>query len=237
MAYGLTDIGAVESWTATNYSSDDITLDIDVTSCMTNGTDSQDCDEWKEGTINCRVEINVPPSAITALSVRFYLNSIMTAGDNTLLPYTDANSVSTTNEVTSDYSSAGQWVEHVTDASFIAELGDLGDKCAVRLSSNDGAKSKLGEVNIDITYTQPDLTGITKNVDGSVLGSCEVALFKVISAGPPATYEYISSTTSNASTGAYSFSVWSGQSYMVYSIKEDSPHVFDATDNVLVANP
>jgi len=235
MAYSVDDIGAVESWICASEYADDGSLDITVTACMTNGVTNQDCDEYKEGTINCRVEIEIPPSAITNLDVQFYAEETMTTGTQTLVPYTDENSVSATNKVDADYSSTG-WKQHETDASFLAELGDLGDKCAVRLCATGSAKTKISEVNIDITYTQQTLSGVTKDKDGTALGSCEVALFKVISEGPPATYEYIASTTSHATTGAYSFDVWSGQKYFVYSIKEDSPHVFDATDNVLEAD-
>lgn len=233
MAYSIDDIERVDAYTAASYAADDAALDVEL-ACMLNGTTGEDCDEWKEGTINGRVEIAVPPSAITAMSVRFYLNSIMTAGNNSLLPYTDVDSVDNTDEDTQDYSSAGQWIEHASlSAGFLADLGDLGLKCAVRLASNDGAKSKIGEVNADVTYTTLALAGVTKDKDGVALGSCEVALFQVVSQGPPSTYSYIEPQTSNAVTGAYSFTVFGGIEFMVYSIKDDTPHVFDASDNVL----
>lgn len=238
MAYSVEHILKVESWTATGYDQDDLALDVDVTDCMTNGTPGDECDEWKEGVINVRMEVGIPPSAVTALKVRFYLTSIMTAGPNALLPYTDINSVSTINEVAQDYSIAGQWYEHVVDANFLAELADLGDKFALRLAANtEVAKSKLGEVEIDIAYTPDYLTGITKDKNGSVLGSCKVSLFKVVSEGPPETYVFLESKVSDAVTGAYSFDVWAGKKYMVYAEKDASPHVFDATDNVLEADP
>ncbi len=235
MAYSVDDIGLVEAWTATNYSSDDIALDVDVTTCMTNGTVAEDCDEWKEGTINGRIEILVPPSAITAFSIQFYLNSIMTAGDSSILPYTDANSVSTTNQDIATYDTAASWVDHGSlGSSFIAELGDLGGKCAVRWASNDGAKSKLGEVQADVTYTMLDIDGITKDKDGVALPSCEVADFTVLSEGPPTTYVFAESLTSHGTTGAYQINTFGGVKHMIYAVKDNTPHVFDATDNVLV---
>lgn len=80
------------------------------------------------------------------------------------------------------------------------------------------------------TYT---ISGITRDKNGNVLGSCEVTLFKSDTATPPV-YTYIDNTTSNAVTGAYSFTVYDQDArYMVYSIKDDIPHVFDATDNEL----
>jgi len=86
-----------------------------------------------------------------------------------------------------------------------------------------------------ITVTVGDLTGITKDNDGVALGSCFVALFKKTEGGgPPHDYVFVSSQTSNASTGAYTFSNQPiAREYFVYSIKEDTPHVFDATDDVL----
>lgn len=237
MAYSVDDIGKVEAWTHTGYDGDDTLLDETLTACMTNGTVGEDCDEIKDSP-GCRVEVNVPPATITALKVRFYLNSIMTAGDQWLMPYTSAVAVSTNYEVIGDYRSAGVWVEHVCSANFIAELADLGDKFAVRLASfGQSAKSKLGEVEVDVTWDQPQLSGITKDKNGSVLISCKVSLFKVISEGPPETYEFKESQISDGVTGAYSFGVYTGTKYMVYAEKDDTPHVFDCTDNVLEADP
>lgn len=236
MAYSVDDIGQVEAWTHTGYDGDDIQLDEDNTVCMTNGTPSEDCDEIKDSP-GMRVEINVPPATITALKVRFYLNSIMTAGNQWLMPHTSAVAVSIMNEVIGDYTTAGVWVEHVCSPAFIAELADLGDKCAVRLASFDqSAKSKLGEVEVDVTWDQPQLSGITKDNNGDVLVSCKVSLFKVISEGPPTEYEFKESQISDGVTGAYSFGVYEGNKYMIYAEKDDTPHVFDATDNVLEAD-
>jgi len=226
MAYGVDGILAVESWTTANYSADDGALDIDVTSCMLNGTTGQDCDEYKEGTISCKVILEAAPASILTLSVRFYLNSIMTAGDNTLMPYTDANSVSTSNEDTQDYSSAGNWIEHDCSGAFIAELGDQGDgTCAVRLSSNDGAKSKLGEVNIDITVYTLTLAGITRDAAGDALVSSEYNVFRR-SGMALETWSLAASGTSNGSTGAYTEEMAIG-TYRVVSVKDVEPQVMD----------
>lgn len=235
MAFALTHIGLVEAWTAASEYADDGVLDVDNTICMKNGDTGSSCDEFKEGVLNCRVEIHIPPAAVSALTVRFYCSEAMTTGDQELLPYIDANSVSPTNAVSQFYGTG--WIEHAVDASFLAELADLGDKFAVRLASPNSAKSKLSEVEIDITYTPDYLTGITKDKNGAVLVSCKVSIFKVISEGPPETYLFLESKISDGATGAYSFNVWAGNKYMVYAEKDDSPHVFDASDNVLEADP
>jgi hypothetical protein len=78
-----------------------------------------------------------------------------------------------------------------------------------------------------------EIAGVTKSKNGNILGSCEVTLFKADTASPP-NYTQIAKTVSDAATGAYSFTVYDQDArYMVYSIKDDTPHVFDATDNVL----
>lgn len=80
------------------------------------------------------------------------------------------------------------------------------------------------------TYT---ISGVTKDKNGSPLGSCEVALLKEVGGMPPQ-YRFVACTTSDPSTGAYSFQVYENEArFMVYCIKDDSPHVFDASDNVL----
>jgi len=235
MAYGIDWIDAVLAMATSTYSSDDISQDADVTDCMTNGTTGEDCDEWKEGTICGKVIIDVDPSVITSLSVRFYLNSIMTAGDNELLPYTDSNSVSTTYEVNGDYTSAGVWVEHVCSANFISELGDIGGgQCAVRLGSNDGAKSKIGEVNIDIGIPHDDVIGVTYDYQKNILGSTYVSAYKVLSTNPLvfASSPY-DSTVSHGTTGAYTLSLYAGDWILIF-FNAGSPDVMDISERITV---
>lgn len=83
--------------------------------------------------------------------------------------------------------------------------------------------------------TVGDVTGITKDDAGDVLVSCYVAIFqKIEGGGPPHDYQWMASTTSHGTTGAYTFSNLDiAQEHFVYAIKEDSPHVFDVTDDVL----
>jgi hypothetical protein len=201
MAYSVDDIGSVITYVVTSYAADDGATEATITSCMTNGTTGEDCDELKSGVNRMKVEINVPPASITALKIRVYLNSIMSAGDNELMPYTDANSVSATNEVNGDYTSAGVWVEHVCSAAFIAELADISGKCYVGLSAKDGtAKSKVGEVEADVTQTLHTMAGVTYDVDGTALGSCQYNVQRRNSLAPEV-WSVEETGTSNASTG------------------------------------
>jgi hypothetical protein len=75
------------------------------------------------------------------------------------------------------------------------------------------------------------LDGYTKNNDGSILGNCRTHLLRDLGGG----FETISSQTSNASTGRYSFTGLAngGGVYQVIAWKDDVPHVFDVTDWVL----
>jgi len=224
MAYGVGGIDKVEAWVTASEYADDGSLDADVTTCMTNGTTGEDCDEWKEGTISGRVEMDIDPASLLTLSVRFYLNSIMTAGTNVLLPYTDVNSVSSTNEIEQNYSSAGQWYNHVTDAAFRAELGDVGGgKIAVRLTSNAGAKSKLGECNIDYTVYTFTLAGITRDYDKVALPSCEYMVWKRTGLAPE-TWILTASGTSHGTTGAFTEEVGRA-TYRLVALKDQTPQV------------
>lgn len=237
MAFSVAKIDSIVAYITTAYDADDGSQDVDNTTCMTNGTLAEDCDEIKLGVLCLRIGIDVPPSSINSLSIRVYLNSIMSAGDNAILPYIDANSVSITNENVQAYNSAPGWVTHILSANFLAQLADVGGKTYLRFGSGESgsngvAKSKIGEIEIDISYDTYKYEGITKDNAGDVLGSCYVALFQNLGGTPP-TYQFMASTTSDSSTGAYIFTGQGNFNAMVYSIKLDSPHVFDATDNVI----
>ena len=56
-------------------------LDLDVTACMTNADTGTSCDEIKEGTMCHTLVIDIPKSDLISLSVRWFLDEIMTAGD------------------------------------------------------------------------------------------------------------------------------------------------------------
>lgn len=224
MAFGVDGIAAVETWTAASYAADDGSLDVDVTVCMLNGTVAEDCDEWKEGTINGKIFIDHAPASILTLKIRFYLNSIMAAGDSSVLPYTDTDSVDNTNEVISAYDSAGQWVEHDLSAALIAQLADLGSQCALRWASNDAAKSKIGEVNIDITVFTFTFAGVTRDKDEAVLGSVEYTIFKRTGMAPEV-WVVNKSGTSNGS-GVYTEELATG-TYRIVAVKDVEPQVMD----------
>lgn len=238
MAYSVDDIESIIAYVTANYSADDGAQDADNTSCMTNGTEAEGCDELKEGTVSLKIVFSQDESdMITPVLVRIYLNEAMTAGDNSLMPYTDSNSVSTTNEDTKAYDSPG-WIDHEDDdGSFRDEMGD-GDgsgRGAVRLSSNDGAKSKIGEVNADITIQTAELAAITRDNAGDVLGSVEYMIWKVVSTSPEV-WQLKATGTSHASTGAISEQVGGGD-YRISCVKSLAPDVADLTSDLITITP
>lgn len=77
-----------------------------------------------------------------------------------------------------------------------------------------------------IVITTYHVSGVTKDGGGDVLVSCTVWLFKT------SDKSYIDSTTSHASTGAYSFTGLGYQGpYFLRSHKDGSPNVFGRTDD------
>jgi len=76
------------------------------------------------------------------------------------------------------------------------------------------------------------IEGVTKNQAGSPLGTCECFLFKD---NEDNTLTFIAHDQSDGS-GNYSFTGLTDGSatYLVYSYKDDTPHVMDVTDHVLI---
>lgn len=75
------------------------------------------------------------------------------------------------------------------------------------------------------------ISGVTRDSAGVILGSCNVQLFETI------TDLYISDTTSDATTGAYSFTNVSPMSrqYYIVAYKAGAPDVAGTTVNTLVS--
>lgn len=96
--------------------------------------------------------------------------------------------------------------------------------------------SEEGDARIGVfswaSVTTYHLTGITKDKDGNVLGSCECFLFKD---NGDNTLSFVAYQVSNASTGVYDFTGLQDDdaAYLVYSVKDGSPNRFDVTDHVL----
>ena len=59
MAYSTAPIIKLETFTTTSYTADDGTFDVDWTTCGTNGTAAESCDEIKQGTLCARIAVEV----------------------------------------------------------------------------------------------------------------------------------------------------------------------------------
>lgn len=92
----------------------------------------------------------------------------------------------------------------------------------------------LGYGNIikDLTGAALTIAGVTYDKNGSILGSCDVYLWRDNGNN---TATYIAYVLSNASTGAYSFTVFPGSTYFVTAMKAGATPVMDVTDRTLVA--
>jgi len=194
---------------------------------MTDGnTTGQSCDELKEGTINLKVIIAVEPSALLSLAVRIWCDEAMTTGPNTLFPYTDPNSISEDGKDPQDYNSSDEWVEHACNGAFLAALGDVGGgMIAVRLASEVSAKTKVGEVEIDVTYYTIAINGVTRDKAGDPLVSCEYQIFKRTGLAPE-TWQLKASGVSDGGDGTYSEDMMRA-TYRVATIKDVTPQVMD----------
>ncbi len=231
MAYSVDDIAEAITYLTSSRTADDGALDFDATTCLTNGTTGEDCDEIKN-TLSSKIAIDVQGGALLVnTKVRVFVNSVMTGGDTYLLPYTDANSVSGTNEIGPETIVAGEWDEFTLSSAFIADLAvaDVNGYQYVRYASDGTAKPKIGEVQADALIDLDVLSGISRDNAGAVEVSCNVFLLRKISGTE---LVYVSSVVSHGTTGAFSFNVGPGLDYVLLGQKDGTPNIFDITDYV-----
>lgn len=83
------------------------------------------------------------------------------------------------------------------------------------------------------TATTYKMEGVTKDIDGNTLGNCDCHLFKLD--GPETDATWVAFDESDGS-GNYSFTGLTDNDakYFVIAWKDNTPHVFDCTDHVLV---
>jgi hypothetical protein len=104
------------------------------------------------------------------------------------------------------------------------------------ITNHAGGLTFAGTVTINYGGLPPigtaTLSGITKDNGGNILGSCIVYLFKD---NGDSTTTFVSAVTSDADTGAYSFTTIAGSTYFVVAFKAGATPVMDVTDRTLVA--
>jgi len=217
----------------------------DKTGCLTDDSSSTSCIEIKAAQ-GCRVEINFPPAEIDktpTTEIRLGVQSIMTAGTLRIAPYTDANTISNTNGVTTASIGAGGNFDTAISDAFIDDLGDLGDKFAIRIFENgSGAKIKTGEVDYELSEKTYSISPVpvVKDDGGTVISGCEYLIYKVLSTNPMVlddTRGVIQSGTTNASGEIASLSLplgdyvvlWRDHNATEANAAVDMSHVFTAS--------
>lgn len=218
-------VDKVDQVTLATETGDDGTLS-DKTDCMTDDSSSVSCIEIKNGQ-GARVEVNHAAEALSSVTIREGVQSVMATGTNRIAPYTDSNSIDDTNGVTTASISGAGDEDTAVSAAFITDAEQGNGKFIFRIfEDGSGAKTKVGEIDIEMTIATVDYAGITKDKDDVIVGSVNLELFRVNGNLLEKTGQTV---VSNASTGAYSFTVDDdGAEYRVYGIKGSEWNVSDA---------
>ena len=209
----------VQSVIITSNTGDDGALG-NLTSCMGDASCAVSCYEVKQSTNAVKFEKDSVAVNMTSVTMRVCVQSIMTAGTNTFYAYTDANSVTATNhqEYGGNLSTGDN--DLALSAAFVDEI--LTTNFTVRLISEFGSKNKVGEMSVQYTIPLSDLDGITKDDDDNIVTSRGCVLMRRSGGSSPYTWTQIDSTTSNGTTGAYSFSYEDdGSEYRVFAQNSD----------------
>jgi len=235
MAFGTYAIQTVDVVELTARDSDDGAL-TDRTGCFTDGDTETSCEELTAGTEGLRVHFSVPASVISTLTVRFWDDGAMDGGDWACMPYTDANSVSTTNEIV-EALVVNANTDFVLDAAFIADLGDAGDgNFAIRFAIADSsiAKPKASEVEYELLFDTTAVNGFTFDVDGNPLGSMVVQAFRVLATSPlELSCDPFDTDTSHAVTGAYTLNLFASD-WVLISFDAGAPDKMDISERITV---
>ena len=236
MAYENAQIAKVERVILSNRSADDGAL-TDKTGCFTDLDTETSCEELTAGTEGLRVQFNIPISAVTAMTIRFWDDGAMDEGIMSVIPYSDTNSVNTTNEIESVLI-VGEETDFILDANFMGDCGD-GDgegNFAIRIVAANGSspKPKASEVEYEMTWNTTEVTGFTMDDAGDPLGNTVVQAYKVVSTGPLVISDApFDSDTSNAVTGAYALNLYTAD-WILIGFVAGSPDKMDITERITV---
>jgi len=232
MAFENTQIALVEIVDLANRTADDGGLE-DMTACFTNSDTETSCEELTAGTEGLRVQFDIPISAVTALTIRFWDDGAMDAGFMSVIPYSDVNSVDDTNEIEVDLNVGGE-TDFVLDANFMGDLGDAdgAGNFAIRIVAGVALdpKPKASEVEYEITWNTAPYERVTYDNDGEILGSQIVQAYKVVSTNPLVKAATpFDSDTSNAVTGEFSLDLYAGD-WVLIAFDDANPDKMDISD-------
>jgi hypothetical protein len=236
MAFINTDLINVSVVNLTARDSDDGALD-DLTGCFTDGDVDTSCEELTAGSEGLRCQFSIPRSIVASLTMRFWDDGAMDAGDWACMPYIDSNSVSTTNEIVEALVVGGS-TDFVLDAAFLDDLGDAdgSGNFAVRfaIASGSSAKPKASEIEYEIAHDTTAVNGFTFDVNGDALGSMVVQAYRVVTASPlDLESEPFDTDTSNGVTGAYTLNLYASD-WVLISFDAGSPDKMDISERITV---
>ncbi len=212
----------VQQLLATSDEGDDTGL-TDVTSCMSDASCAVSCVEVKQDEKQVKFRKNSDASAMSSVTFRVCVQSIMTAGTNTLYAYTDANSVTATGHVEFPSNlSTGDNDFTVTQALLDEIFGGASADFTIRIISEFGSKNKIGECSIEYTIPLIDIIGVTKDDDDNIDDLMPLCLFRRQGGSAPYDWTQVDKLTSTVTTGAYQFSYEDdSQQYRVFGQNTD----------------
>ncbi len=212
----------VQQVLATDNLDDDTGL-TDTTTCMSDASCSTVCTEVKIDEKEIKFRKDTDASAMSAVTLRICVQSIMTAGSNTLYAYTDANSVTATGHVEfpSDLST-GDNDFTVTQALLDEIFGGASADFTIRVVSEFGSKNKIGEMSIEYTVPLIEIIGVTKDDDDNIDDLMPLVLWRRQGGSAPYDWTQKQKLTSTVTTGAYIFSYEDdSQQYRVFGQNTD----------------
>jgi len=225
-----------EQVTLATETGDDGTL-LDKTACLSDASLSTSCVEVKAGQ-GIRAEWPHNPGAMSSVTLRIGIESLMAAGTARIAPYSDSNSIDDTNGKTTaniDCDGVPVACPGSVDESLAQALIDdcLTSVFTFRMFENgSSAKIKTSELSIEATIATIDLIAESRDDDDNLVVSTGVVLFRRTGSFPY-TYTQVDSATTNGTTGLHTFSYEDdSEFYRIFYMKELTPDQWDMSDEV-----
>jgi hypothetical protein len=196
----------VSTVTYSSDTGDDGTV-VDATGCFGDASCGVSCQEVKVNEKGIKFIKDTDASLMSSVTLRICVQSIMTAGDNDIYAYTDANSVTATASVNLGSNlSVGDNDITITQAFLDEVWGGASHNFECRIASDGSSKNKIGELSIEYTVPLIDIIGVTKDDDDNIVDEMPLTLLERSGGSAPYTWTTKDTLTSDVTTGAYTFS-------------------------------
>jgi hypothetical protein len=177
----------------------------DFTACLTDGDNAVTCTTVIAG-LGIKAVWPHAPTHISNMVIRLGVSNIPMGGNGTnrIAPYDSATTIDNTNGVTSP----GNMSEGDND---IVIPQSLIDDCPLtfftfrQFEDGDGGTTEMGEISIAATIETLSISGITKDDDDVIVDLMPLTLLERSGGSAPYTWTTLQTTTSAATTGAYTF--------------------------------